>query len=128
MPPPAIPDLPTPPIEHHYTLDKYGKPLEIQSVIYLPPSDQEQFHELTPCDQQLDFLEQVIKNTEVRHVAVSLNKMRRKLFRENGLLKKRMAQLEHENQEIRHELDHLYHILSINKQRIHKDSSDVYTE
>lgn len=109
---PPIADLPPPPIEYHYTVDKYG------SVIYIPPSHQDQFHELDECDQQLDFLEEVIQNREVLHLTQSLNKMRRRLFRENGLLKKRMAQLEHENQEIRHELDHIYKKLNIKKKRI----------
>lgn len=119
---PPISDLPPPPIEYHYTVDKYG------SVIYIPPSDQDQFHELEECDQQLDFLEQVIQNREVLHLTRSLNKTRRRLFRENGLLKKRMAYLEHENQEIRHELDHIYKKLNIKKKRIHLTKEEKHAD
>lgn len=117
-PPILASDLPPAPVEHHYTMDQTGKPIEIQQVIYVPPSSEEQFHELEIGDKQLDFLEEMIQNAEVKNVVISLNKMRRKLFRENGLLKKRMAALEQENNSIRHELDYVYQLLNIEKRKI----------
>lgn len=117
-PPIVASDLPLPPVEHHYTLDQAGKPIEVQQVIYVPPSSEEQFHELEIGDKQLDFLEEMIENAEVKNVVISLNKMRRKLFRENGLLKKRVAALEKDNDSIRHEIDCLYDLLNIKKMKI----------
>lgn len=114
-PPIVASDLPHAAVEHYYTLDQAGKPIEVQQVIYVPPSSEEQFHELEIGDKQLDFLEEMIENAEVKNVVISLNKMRRKLFRENGLLKKRMAALEQENNSIRHELDYVYQLLNIEK-------------
>ena len=109
-PPIPVSDLPPPLSEYHYIINEQGKP----EVIYIPPSSEDQFHDLPLYDHQLDFLEQIIENAEVKNVAVSLNKTRRKLFRENGLLKKRIAALEMQNDEIRLEIDHLYEILNLN--------------
>lgn len=117
-PPIVASDLPPPPVEHHYTLDHAGKPIQVNEVIYLAPSSEEQFHDLPIGDQQLDFLENMIQNAETKNAVISLNKMRRKLFRENGLLKKRIAALEQDNNAIRHELDYLYQFLTIEKRKI----------
>lgn len=117
---PTVPvsDLPPPTIEHHYTLDQSGKPIQIQEVIYIAPTKEEQFHELEIGDKQLDFLEDMIQNAEVKNAVVSLNKMRRKLFRENGLLKKRMSDLEMQNNLLSHQLDYLFNLLNIEKKEI----------
>lgn len=98
------PPPPPPPAEHHYTLNEAGKPIEV-SVIYIAPKSDEQFHELEMGDKQLDFLEEMIQNAEVKNAVISLNKMRRKLFRENGLLKKRMQSLEYELESIKLKID-----------------------
>lgn len=105
-PPIPISDIPPPPKEHHYILNEAGRPVEV-SVIYIPPSSDEQFHEIEMGDKQLDFLEEMIQNAEVKNAVISLNKTRRKLFRENGLLKKRMQSLEYQLESIRVQIDAL---------------------
>lgn len=105
-PPIPFSDLPSPPVEHHYTLNEAGKPVEV-SVIYIAPKSDEQFHEIEMGDKQLDFLEQMIENAEVKNAVISLNKTRRKLFRENGLLKKRMHSLEYQLEAIQVQIDAL---------------------
>lgn len=117
-PPIPLSDLPKMPVEHHYTLDHSGKPIQVQEVIYIAPTKEDQFHELEIGHKQLDFLEEMIENAEVKNAVISLNKMRRKLFRENGLLKKRMAELEMQNNMISHQLDHLYSVLHLEKKEI----------
>ena len=97
---------PAPPVEHHYTLDQSGKPIQVQEVIYIAPKE-DQFHEIELGDKQLDFLEEMIENAEVKNAVISLNKMRRKLFRENGLLKKRMQDLEYHMQSVLMKIDAL---------------------
>lgn len=109
---PPITDLPPAPAEHYYTIDERGKP---QEVIYIAPRDVRQIYEADDCDIQSDFFIDATENAAIKSMWISMNKMRRKLFRENGLLKKRINELEYENNELQLHIDYICDQLQIKK-------------
>ena len=65
MPPPIPNDLPPPPpIEHVYTFDKYGRPVEVQEIIPIAPRSAEQFQ----YDFQPDLLVELIQAMDIKDI------------------------------------------------------------
>lgn len=126
MPPPVPVDLPPPiplaaPVEHVWTLDEFGRPIEVEQVIHIAPRDAEQFqYDFQPdlfrkllraiTEEDLDTIVQVIE-----FLPESFRKQTKKLFAEVGELKKKNYQLQLKNDSMQEQIDFLYHELNIKK-------------
>lgn len=128
MSPPIPIDLP--PIEHHYTLDHTGKPIEIQSVIYIPPNNPQQLNQDgLMADYQLDLffdLLYAVEDHDIKRIIKiidalpqSFRKQTKKLFAEIGELKKRAFEVEQKNIELQHQINDLYDFLNLKKERMY---------
>lgn len=128
MSPPIPVDLP--PVEHHYTLDHTGKPIDIQSVIYIPPNDSKQINqEGLMADYQLDLffdLLSAVKDHDIKRIIKiidalpqSFRKQTKKLFAEIGDIKKRALQIEQKNIELQQQMNDLYDFLNIKKEKMY---------
>lgn len=128
MSPPIPVDLP--PVEHHYTLDQKGRPIEIQSVIYIPPNNPQQLNQYgLMADYQLDLffdLLYAVEDHDIKRIIKiidalpqSFRKQTKKLFAEIGELKKRAFEVEQKNIELQHQINDLYDFLNLKKERMY---------
>lgn len=128
MSPPIPIDLP--PVEHHYTLDQYGRPIEVQSVIYIPPNNPQQLNQDgLMADYQLDLffdLLYAVEDHDIKRIIKiidalpqSFRKQTKKLFAEISEMKKRNFDLEQKNMELQQQINDLYDFLQLKKKGIY---------
>lgn len=124
MPPPVSVDLP-PPVEHVWTVDRYGRPIEIKKISHAPAEQLLYENNCIRPYYQLDIffdLMKAVKDEDIKRIIAiidalpeSFRAQTKKLFAEVGELKKKNYQLQIKNESMQEQIDFLYDQLNIKK-------------